>query len=172
MGQEVGTSLAFDPIAEARRQWEAHDWPDEADAMAAVISIMRAAQILLSRVDRALKPFGLTFARFEALTLLSFSYEGSLPLGKMGERLQVHPTSVTNAIDRLETQGLVRRLPHPTDRRTVLAEITPRGRELAAGAAATLNSEVFASMGLEPAELENLFRLLHKLRAASGDFGG
>ena len=49
----------------------------------------------------------------------------------MGQRLMIHPTSVTNIIDRLEQQGLVRRLPHPTDGRTTLAEITDEGRSLA-----------------------------------------
>ncbi len=170
MSQEHSVSLTFDPIAEARRQWVAHDWPDAADGMAAVTSVMRAAQIFLARVDELLKPFDLTFARFEALTLLSFASNGSLPLGKMGRRLQVHPTTVTNAIDRLEAQELVRRVPHPTDRRTVLAEITPRGRHVAAKAADRLNRDLFTATGFDPAELHELFALLHKLRASSGDF--
>jgi len=58
--------------------------------------------MFLSRADAELRPFGLTFARFEVLMLLSFSTTGSLPLGKIGERLQVNPASVTNAVDRLE----------------------------------------------------------------------
>ena len=62
--------------------------------------------------------------------LLVFSSRGSLPLGKMGERLQVHPTSVTSIVRRLEAAGLVVRRPHPEDGRGVLAEITPRGREV------------------------------------------
>ena len=86
------------------------------DAMAAATSIMRAQQIVLAAVDGALRPFGLTFARYEGLVLLLFSRRGALPLGKMGQRLMIHPTSVTNIIDRLEEQGLVRRVPHP-DRR-------------------------------------------------------
>ena len=112
--------LHFDAIAEARRQWEARGWAAPA-AMAATTSIMRAQQILLAEVDEALKPFDLTFARYEALVLLHFSRHGALPLGKMGDRLMLHPTSVTNIVDRLEQQGLVRRIPHPTDRRTTLA---------------------------------------------------
>jgi DNA-binding MarR family transcriptional regulator len=110
--------LPFDPIEEARRQWAEHGWDDAADGMAAVTSVMRAEQVFLARVDEALRPFKLTFARYEALMLLSFSRQGSLPLSKVGQRLQVHPTSVTNTIDRLEAQGFVRRVPHATDRRT------------------------------------------------------
>ncbi|MGH3357726.1 MAG: MarR family transcriptional regulator, partial [Nocardioidaceae bacterium] len=109
-----------DPIAEARRQWVAHGWGDVADGMAAVTSVMRAQQIMLARVHEVLKPFDLTFARYELLALLQFTRTGSLPMSKASSLLQVHPTSVTNAVDRLESVGLVRRLPHPDDRRGVL----------------------------------------------------
>jgi DNA-binding MarR family transcriptional regulator len=96
-------SLSFDPIARADELWKGR-W-GESPSMAAITSIMRAQQILLAEVDAVVKPFGLTFARYEALVLLTFSGSGSLPLGKIGERLMVHPTSVTNTIDRLEGQG-------------------------------------------------------------------
>ena len=162
--------LPFDPIEEARRQWSAHGWADAADGMAAVTSVMRAEQIFLARVDEFLRPLGLTFARYEALVLLSFSRRGSLPLSVVGQRLQVHPTSVTNTVDRLEAQGLVRRVPHPTDRRTTLAEITEAGREVVAQATVELNHKVFAATGLTQTDLNDLFRLLRKLRRATGDF--
>src|ERR1700712_1471898 len=99
--------------------------------MLAVTSIMRAQQILIADLDAKLRRFGLTFSRYEALVLLSFSSEGSLPLSKMGERLQVHATSVTTLIDRLEAADLVRREPNPRDGRGTLAVITPRGRTVA-----------------------------------------
>ncbi len=124
-------TLRFDPIAEARRQWRAHGWEDAADGMAAVTSVFRAQQIYLARIDAILRPLGLTFARYEVLMLLLFSRSGALPLSKMGARLQVHPTSVTNAVNRLEEQGLLARVPHPSDGRTTLATITPLGRRLA-----------------------------------------
>ena len=82
--------------------------------MAAVTSIMRAHQLVMARLNDELKPWELTFARYEALMLLFFSRTGSLPLGKMGTRLQVHPTSVTNLIDGLEKLGYVTRAPHPS----------------------------------------------------------
>ncbi len=138
--------------------------------MAAATSIMRAQQIVLARVDEALKPFGLTFARFEALVLLSFSSAGSLPLGKMGERLMIHPTSVTNIVDRLEGQGLVARLDHPTDRRTTLCEITPEGRKLVEEATHAVVAVDLGISGLSPDETEQLTDLLRKMRSASGDF--
>ena len=97
--------------------------------MRAVTSIMRVQQILLARLNDELKRFDLTFPRYEALMLLYYSRRGSLPLGKMGDRLQVHRTSVTNIIDGLERSGFVRREPHERDRRTTLAAITDAGRD-------------------------------------------
>src|ERR1700753_3871345 len=108
--------LEFDPIDRAGELWE-RNWPGEgADvyaSMRAVTSIMRAQQILIAGLDARLRPFGVTFSRYEALVLLSYSRAGSLPLSKIGERLQVHATSVTNVIDRLEAGGLGRRGPNP-----------------------------------------------------------
>ncbi len=163
-------SLPFDPIAEARRQWEVHGWPEAAPGMAAVTSVFRAQQIYLARIDEALRPFALTFARYEVLMLLVFSRQGSLPLNRVGSRLQVHPTSVTNAVDRLEAQGLLQRVPHATDRRTTLAEILPAGREVALAATEQLNRRVFATPHLQPNEVDTLVATLRELRADAGDF--
>ena len=160
--------LPFDPIAEARRHWDGR-WP-AGDAMASATAIMRAQQIVLAAVDEALREHDLTFARYEALVLLTFSRKGSLPLGKMGERLMIHPTSVTNIIDRLEGQGLVRRRPHATDRRTTLAEITDEGRERVEEATRSVTAAQFAMDGLTAGELEQLFGLLRRLRFSAGDF--
>ena len=162
--------LGFDPIDEARLQWSARWEPDVSDAMAAATSIMRAQQVVLAAVDGALRPFGLTFARYEGLVLLLHSRRGVLPLGKMGPRLMIHPTSVTNIIDRLEQQGLVRRLPHPTDGRTTLAELTPAGRDLAGRATAAVNEVAFGLGGLSTADLRHLMRIIRKLRLSVGDF--
>jgi DNA-binding MarR family transcriptional regulator len=159
--------LPFDPIAEARAHWEAHGWHDAAPGMAVVTSVMRVQQLLAASVDAVLKPSGLTFARYEVLMLLTFSRRGSLPLGKIGARLQVHPASVTNAIDRLERQGLVRRAPHPTDGRATLATLTPRGRSLAQRATIDMN-DLFTSLALPDADL--LFAQLREVRAGAGDF--
>jgi DNA-binding MarR family transcriptional regulator len=138
--------------------------------MAAVTSIMRAQQILLGEIDGILRPHGLTFARYEALVLLLFSRRGSLPMSKMGERLMVHPTSVTNAVDRLEHDALVRRVAHPTDRRTTLVEITPEGRTRVERATAALMVVDFGLRGLDAGETARLTDLITRLRRAAGDF--
>jgi DNA-binding MarR family transcriptional regulator len=104
--------------------------------------------------------------------LLYFSRHGELPMGKMGDRLMLHPTSVTNIIDRLEQQDLVRRIPHPTDRRTVLAQITEDGRQVVEKATEAVTSPSFGVDGLTVAELDQVTDLLRKLRIAAGDFPG
>ena len=164
--------LDIDPIAEGRRHWTER-WGDEhARPMAAITSIMRAQQILLARCNELLGPFGLTFPRYEALMLLSFTRSGTLPLGKIGERLQVHRTSVTNIIDKLEADGLVRRVPHEADRRTTLAEITDAGRDVARRATTLLNDDAFGLAALDADEQEQLTGLLRTLRLEAGDFSG
>jgi DNA-binding MarR family transcriptional regulator len=164
--------MPFDPIDEARVRWSEQWDPDVSDAMAAATSIMRAQQIVLAAVDGALRPFGLTFARYEGLVLLLFSKRGSLPLGIMGQRLMIHPASVTNIIDRLEVQGLVRRSPHPTDGRTTLAEITEAGRRLAREATKAVNDVAFGLGRLDVQDLEDLQRIIGTLRRGNGDFVG
>jgi DNA-binding MarR family transcriptional regulator len=166
----VSGGLPFDPVAEARRHWEEQGWGAAAPGMAAVTSVMRAQQIFLARVDEVLRPLGLSFARYELLMVLLFSSRGSMPLGKLSQRLQVHPASVTNAVDRLEAQGLIRRIPHATDRRATLAELRPEGRDLAQRATKELNQQVFERVGLSLAQTESLTRVLATLRRVSGDF--
>jgi DNA-binding MarR family transcriptional regulator len=166
----VNRPLRRDPIDLAAENWSAHGWDGATAGMAAVTSVMRVQQIMLRDVEAVLRPLGLTFARYEVLMLLAFTRTGSLPVGKMGERLQVHPASVTNAVDRLERDGHVVRRPNPADGRGVLAELTRAGRALAEQATADLNTKVFATLPLDERELRTLYRILRRLRRARGDF--
>jgi DNA-binding MarR family transcriptional regulator len=165
--------LGFDPIERAGQLWE-RNWPGEPDevyhSMRAVTSVMRAHQILIAELDAMLRPYGITFSRYEALVLLMYSRAGSLPLSKIGERLQVHATSVTNVIDRLEAAGLVRREPNPHDGRGTLAVITPDGRDVATKATADLNAARFGMSALTGTELTEVFDLLRRLRHNAGDY--
>jgi DNA-binding MarR family transcriptional regulator len=160
--------LPFDPIARAGELWSEHF--GAASAMQVATSIMRAQQLLIARFDALLKPHGLTFARYEALVLLHFSRSGALPLSVIGRRLMVHPTSVTNTIDRLAADGLVERQPNPRDGRGVLAALTPTGRRVVAAATEDLMSDGFGLSTYDETELSQLFRLLRELRLAAGDF--
>ncbi|MEY9891870.1 DNA-binding MarR family transcriptional regulator [Catenulispora sp. MAP12-49] len=161
-------NLSFDPIERAFESWK--DRWGESTSMLAITSVMRAQQLLLARVDAIVKPYELTFARYEALVLLTFSRAGSLPLSKVGERLQVHPTSVTNIIDRLEKSGLVARRPNPDDGRGTLAEITAKGRQVVEAATADLMAAEFGMSALSSEQHRELFTVLRDLRVAAGDF--
>jgi DNA-binding MarR family transcriptional regulator len=162
--------LRFDPITEARRQWDRHWGGDATPSMAAVTSIMRAEQIIMARLNELLHPLGLTFPRYEALMLLFYSRRGELPLGKISDRLQVHRASVTNVIDRLVRSGYVERIGHERDRRAILARITPQGRRVARQATRRLNESEFGTAPLGARECEELYELLEPLRRQAGDF--
>ncbi len=158
-----------DPIALARANWERAGWGEVADGMVAVTSVMRAHQILLARVETVLRPYDLSFSRFELLRLLAFTRSGAMPITKASDRLQVHVTSVTHAIRRLEAAGLVERVPHPTDGRTTLVRITELGRSTVEDATVTLN-KVFADIGMSAGESRALAASIETLRRHAGDF--
>jgi DNA-binding MarR family transcriptional regulator len=169
----VAVPLEFDPIDRAGQLWQRH-WPGEEPevyaAMRAVTSIMRAQQILIAHLDGLLRRYGITFSRYETLVLLVHSRAGALSLSRIGERLQVHATSVTNVIDRLEAAGLVRREPNPEDGRGTLAVISDEGRRVAEKATADLNAARFGLAGLDIADLDRTFEILRALRQHAGDF--
>src|ERR671926_73819 len=159
--------LPFDPIVRAGESWEQRFGP--AAAMRAATSVFRVQQILLARFDEALRPHALTFARYEVLVLLTFSRTGELPLKVIGSRLMVHPTSVTNAIDRLVAAGYVDRRPNPADGRGVLAGITESGRAVVEAATDALTALDFGLGDLPEEDLETLYGILRRVRRGAGD---
>jgi DNA-binding MarR family transcriptional regulator len=164
-------ALPFDPIRRAADIWRARWGPhSEPVAMASATSVMRVQQLLLGEFDATVGRRGLTFARYEALVLLAFSRQGRLPMSRIGQRLMVHPTSVTNIVQRLVAQGLVERTPNPADGRGMLATITPEGRAVMEAATKDLVAAGFHLGALSPSEHRELFTLLRKVRVAAGDF--
>lgn len=162
--------LPWDPIEEAARQWRQHGWVEESDGMAVVTSIMRAQQLMLARVEALLRPFKLTFARYELLRLLSFARGGAMPMASASARLQVHPTSVTNTADRLEASGLLERTAHPTDGRATLISVTPEGREIVDAATEVINRDFFSDVGMVADDQVALVDILARFRRDAGDF--
>ena len=160
--------LDFDPIERAGELWEKHVGP--ADSMRLATSLMRVHQLVLAELDAAVRPHGITFARFEVLRLLSFSSRGSLPLSKIGQRLMVHPTSVTNVIDRLTADGLVDRQVDAVDRRRVLASLTEEGRVVLDAATESLMRIDFGLHALPAEQQRAAFEILRVLRET--DFAG
>ncbi len=138
--------------------------------MAAITSVMRAQQILLTEVDAVVRPYGLTFARYEALVPLTFSRVGELTMSKISERLMVHPASVTNTVDRLVSSGLVDKRPNPKDGRGTLASITVKGREVVEAATRDLMLMNFGLGAYDAEECEEIVALLRPLRMAADDF--
>ena len=82
----------------------------------------------------------------------------------------MHRTSVTNTVDGLERPGYVERLPHEQDRRTILARLTDRGRQVAEEATRELNEMRFGTAPLGRGELDGLMETLLRVRVDAGDF--
>lgn len=161
--------MTRDPIGEAHRQWAVHGWAVAADGMAMVTSVVRVQQLLMERIDAVLRPRGLSFARYEVLRLLSFTRDGAMPMSRLGSLLQVHPTSVTSAVDRLVAQGYVERVRGDADKRVVRAVITDAGRQAVEEATVALNGAVFETPGLPEGEVRELTDRLTALRTGLGE---
>ena len=164
----VAPNVDGDPILEAYHLWNDQGWEDCAAGCTAVTSLMRVHQMMTQRADQILAPIDLTFARYELLVRLYF-HDHALPLSHLGKALQIHQTSITSLVDRLEKQGLIERVPHPTDRRSTLARITPAGRVLTGKAINLLNSELYRDLGLPGDEARLLIGLLMKMRRSWND---
>jgi DNA-binding MarR family transcriptional regulator len=164
----VAPNVDRDPILEAYHLWSENGWGDCAAGCTAVTSLMRVHQMMTRRADQVLAPLDLTFARYELLVRLYFR-AGALPLNQLGKELQIHQTSITSLVDRLEKQGLIERTPHPTDRRSTIAQMTPAGRVLTGKAINLLNAEFFRDLGLSDREAHLLIGLLMKMRRSWDD---
>ena len=90
-------------------------------------TVIHAAGVIQDRLESALEPTGLSVAKLGALRHLAEANE-PLPLGQLAERIACVKSNVTQLVDRLEADQLVRRVPDPSDRRSVRAEITDQGR--------------------------------------------
>ena len=126
-GAPSSGAVSSDPVVVADAHWRANGW-DSGPYFRAALSIYRTNELIRLFNESALTPHGLTHSRHEALAVLYFSRHGEMPLGRLGARLLVHPTSVTSTVDTLERLGHVERVAHPTDRRATLARITAKGR--------------------------------------------
>ncbi len=160
----------FDVVEASRRVWLERWDPEAASGMAVYTAILRSYQLLANQADDVMRSHDLTFARYEVLTWLATDPESSLTLSWISKTLRIPPATVTNIIDRLEHDGLVRRVPHPSDARTTLAVITPRGRRMAADATRDLNRNVYERIGLSEKKRSQLLELLAELRASGNEF--
>jgi DNA-binding MarR family transcriptional regulator len=160
----------FDVVEASRRVWLERWEPEAASGMAVFTAILRSYQLLKNQVDKAVRAHGLTFARYEVLAWLAMDPESSLTLSWISRTLRIPPATVTNIVDFLEEEKLVRRVTHPTDARTTLAVITSRGRKVAEQVTQQLNSTVYEHIGLPEAGRARLTELLRELRASGNEF--
>jgi len=142
-------------------------------AVEALRALQLAARNLRYTGERWAERYDLSTVRFELLMLLRHNPEEQLTLGQLAKGLDLSPRTVTSLADVLERDGLIRRVPHATDRRAVLARITPEGRSRVDA----LWAEAFARHfpifeGFTPDELAQLrhlcFKLLENLTNGAG----
>jgi DNA-binding MarR family transcriptional regulator len=160
----------YDVVEASRRVWSDR-WDEEsASGNAVFTAILRSHQMLMHRVHEVMKEHGLTFARYEVLAWLDAEPQAALALSWISEVLRIPPATVTNLIDRLVADGLVRRVPHPSDARTTLAELTDHGRTVVHDATVELNDRVYGPLELSGEEREQLLGVLHDLRSRAGEY--
>ena len=160
----------FDVVEASRRVWLERWDPEAASGMAVFTAILRSYQLLNDQVTNVMRSHDLTFARYEVLTWLATDPESSLTLSWISKTLRIPPATVTNIIDRLEEEKLVRRVAHPSDARTTLAVITPRGKRVAMDATEDLNATVYEQIGLSEPQRNRLLDLLAVLRVSGNEF--
>ena len=154
-----------DPIVAADRHWKEHGW-DTGWRFRAALSVSRVAELIRQHDEAVMRPVRLTSSKHEALAVVYFSRHGELSLGRLGQRLLVHPTSVTSTVDTLERLGYVERVPHPTDRRTTLARITDHGRRAVEGSNDGMTETRYGLAALSSAQARSVFNVLTKVRLA------
>jgi DNA-binding MarR family transcriptional regulator len=104
----------------------------DTDAIEAILALLRTVRVHRTAVARQLESLdldvGMTGARFTLLMTLYFSRENLLAQNEISRELNVSRTNITNLIDGLERDGLVERVPNPSDRRVSYAQLTKTGR--------------------------------------------
>ena len=104
---------------------------------------------------------GMSFGRTRAVRRLA---RRPMTMRELAAALGIDPPNATGVVDDLEAAGLVRRRPHPTDRRVKLVEATRKGKALARKADAILATPPPALSALPGEDLETLRRVLERLR--------
>jgi DNA-binding MarR family transcriptional regulator len=131
--------------------------PDPTPAANAAWSIMGDLVLDNERRREVADALGMSFGRAKALRRLA---RAPMAMGDLASTLGIDKAYVTVIIDDLEAQGLVRRRPHPSDRRAKLVEATRKGKDLARRADKILGTPPPGLLSLEPRQAEELLRIL------------
>lgn len=137
---------------------------DQPHATAAVLAIFKTSSWLLSEVNPVFGEYGITATRFDALEALSRCSAGARP-AELRDMLHLPAQTITGVLDQLQAAGLVRRSPHPSDRRSTMVELTEAGRAAIDRICPPLiDIEEDCMSGLSPAEQRQLTDLLAKVQ--------
>jgi DNA-binding MarR family transcriptional regulator len=124
---------------------QSHAAPAAGDTV--VFALLHSAHLLESRLEASLAAVGLSLAKYGVLTLLA-NAGGPISLSQLAAKQSCVRSNMTQLVDRLEADGLVRRIDQPSDRRVVLAELTPLGVDRQAAGAERLEQEQAAFVRL------------------------
>jgi DNA-binding MarR family transcriptional regulator len=164
------TTEQSDSVKWMRLRWWEHK-ESRPEHFAAMASLLRTTILVTDELDRVLKECQLSRTGYLILITLQMSRGQTRPLGQLSKVQLVHPTTVTLAVDQLEKAGLVRRVPHPTDRRTILARLTSEGDQMAERASDALAKIGFGLGDVSAATASQVTASLRKVRVALGDLG-
>lgn len=132
------------------------------------LRMLTCTQLIETRVRGLLRDqFETTLPRFDLLSQLDRAPEG-LKMNELSRRLMVTGGNITGTTDQLVSDGLVERVPVPTDRRAFRIKLTPKGRKLFDAMAIQHESWIVEAFGtLDKSEIANLYQLLHKVKGQS-----
>ena len=160
-----------DPVEWADHYWRQQNLEGDEQRFLVMSSLLRYQRIVIELVEGELRKLDLNLTDYLMLMTLQLSESGTRLISSLARNLMVHATTATLATDRLEARKLLRRSPHPTDRRATCVTITEAGRELLHKATIALDTVDFGLAGASPANVARLGQLLDTLRAAAGDAG-
>lgn len=117
-------------MAKIRMPDDFYEQTPDANVLAteAVMNTMRTADLIFDRIGRLLRPLQVSAAG--GLVLGVLRDHGEMSPSELGQRLIVTRATVTGLVDSLEARGFVRRTANPADRRSLVVEITPAGRDV------------------------------------------
>ncbi|HWE57416.1 MAG TPA: MarR family transcriptional regulator [Acidimicrobiales bacterium] len=160
-----------DPVDWAKHYWEQQGLEGDELRFLAMSSLMRYQRIVVDTIEEQLRRLGINTTDYLLLMTLQLSESGTRVISGLARSLMVHPTTATLATDRLEAKGLLRRTPHPTDRRATCVTITDDGRRLVHDTTIALGEVEFGLIGASGPEVNRLMSVLSQLRTSAGDTG-
>ena len=166
-----GSGLLFDPSV--REELTKFEGEADVAALEALAALRVAAKQTHTAMERWTDSHGLSESRLRVLLALYYTPDRRRPLGELAELLNVVPRTMTDVVDVLERDGLITRVPDPTDRRSVHALLTANGLERVEAIkrdAIDQQTALFAGFNRdEVAQLRHLcLRLVQQLNSSQG----